>query len=279
MQRRVCRDRMATKKEIIHFALLEASTGAELLQRLEGGFRSIDSNFSYTKMAKMFGFSSRSFARALFVGEKKINSKTIENLVRGLELSSLQTKLCRLLFELDHSEDRTAKMHALRRLLQKAQNRKKVSVSKMPVVISADYPCWPLVYAALGERSSIDEIIRKTGLARNRVTRSLSEMKKSGLLREDNGLFYAEHSHVILDSASFQKMIQIHFIETMRRGLKAAEYDFSSLKHLSFVSSFSVQESEIPRLRKALEEVLLRFVDHHEQPVGDRVVTVGVTLV
>jgi hypothetical protein len=53
--------------------------------------------------------------------------------------------------------------------------------------------------------------------------------------------------------------------------LESARRDFTTEEHLFFTSAFSVPRRRMPALRRALQDLILEFVDDSETPDGDSI--------
>ncbi|MGE0631099.1 MAG: TIGR02147 family protein [Pseudobdellovibrionaceae bacterium] len=241
---------------------------------------------SFAEFGRKAGFQSRSYPRDVTVGKRRLTAKTLPQFAHALGLSAEWREYFRLLVALDEpdvifeawSKDRIQeKLKILRKnLLRKTprmnwtDSRKSSSLFKIPHLAK--------IYAALGAvgvGATLEEIYQRTGLNAKVVSAALEEMKHVGIAKDlTNGRWTADTFHFSA-MGSKDQFFKALYQNSLEEAKKASDQYISSNEHLFFTSSVCVQKSDLLKMKKELQDVLLKYVDDAENPDGDRVVNLS----
>jgi hypothetical protein len=269
---------MITQTELTSL-LLKSSSGNEFLKLLFSKLKK-DKKFSFSNFARRSGFSSRAYVRELFLGIKPLNLKNIQRFELGLGLNQIQSKYFKLLLKIDHPCFNPEKLS--KEGLQKKIEQAKIRLNKRKKIKQNDsemnsYLDWPMVYASLGGRPSLEDVVQRSKLPRSTVSRVLKSMLNKKLVTIEEEKYLMTQDHLELDPMTFKPVIQYQFIQTLKKGVEQAQNDFLNKNCCHFFSCLSIDEASFPKLKEELQQWLFNFVDRHEKSDGARVITIGLT--
>lgn len=235
------------------------------------------SRFSYAAFARKAGFKSRSFPRDTLLGKKNLSYDSALKFCRALELSNdLKEYFLILVSEKNSESPKLAKFR--KRILSKADELKAGKRAG-----GFPFQVWLEIYAALGtnqDGASFQEIQLRTQLPEKRLEKALSEMAEKGFLTLDlrKNRYIPVQSHLIFNGLGDDQQFKQWYLNTLQMARRRAEMRFKSEDWLFFNSVFSVNQNDMPALKRELREVILRFVDTAENPVGNRLGRIQVSL-
>lgn len=235
--------------------------------------------FGYADVARLGGFASRSFPRDVVRGEKRITLNSLPGFMRALYLTSDISEYFRMMVELEH-EDCRAKTQdevKLRDIKIKYKERiiSKFNSSKNSEEQAFQISSIPEVYAALGsvERgATLKEIYDRSHLPSHEIETALEKMIATGLVLKKKLRYFPRQTHLNFEGLSQSEVFKKHFISGCERSARMARSGLSSDSKLFLSSAFSVNRSDLPKLKEELRSLLLKFVDNSEQTDGDKVV-------
>lgn len=234
-------------------------------------------NFSLASFARKAEFASRSYARDVIQGQKRITASSLPKFIKGLGLrGALKDAFIYLvgLSEPDAVMDlppRVRTQRALDRLKEHMQGHGSPLVEKLPDDIFQDFQ-WTLIFAALGDQSgtTVKEIVKKTGIEEDHVRRVLRELVNRGVATPhakddtfapgDPSLVFTELGH-----SDFFKRYYLHSLQLIRH---LATRNFADQQALFFNATVSVAQDDLPRIRDDLRSLALQFLERQENPRG-----------
>jgi uncharacterized protein (TIGR02147 family) len=241
-------------------------------------------HFGYSDIARIGGFSARSFPREVAIGKKHLTLTSLPKMIRGLRISSDLSDYFKLLVEIDVPDCRP-KIVEETKLLQMKENLKKRILSRRYIQIENSdkafmLSCIPRVYAALGDLkngSDLKQIIDKTSLSENEILEALKCMLDNQIVEKKGRKFFAKEMH-----ANFQNLkseiFKKHFIKTAETSIQMSKQFIESDEKLFLSSAFSVSRHDLPKLKEELRSLLLKYVDSAENARGNKVVSLLASL-
>lgn len=234
---------------------------------------------SYSEIARVGGFSARSFPRDVILCAKRLTLNSIPKFAKGLRLPADLAAYFRTLVELAHADCR-AGSHSEDDLLRlKERQRERILRRAGKGKSEADSPfqiaCVPEIYAALGAPdvgATIGEILSRTRLPLETVEPALAHMLRSGIVAKKSARYRVAQLHLNLEGLKQSQVFQRHFIHSAERASRQIRFSQNSDEKLFLSSAFSVQQSDLPRLKEELRDLLLKYLDQSERAGGDKVV-------
>jgi hypothetical protein len=242
---------------------------------------------NYAKVARDAGFKSRSLAREVLMGKKRLTPKTWRAFLEALRLpKELET----------YFEYLVAQTHSDCRVSEATFNRQKKSISKLKERIVDKYGFsengisfsdasvhWPTLYAALGSVGrrgvTVQEIVEKTRLERSIVEKEMLELKRRTVVLEHNKRFMATRDHLSFTGDQGKEYLKNLFLWQSQNAMSAVRSNEQSAQMLFLASTFSVRKKDLQELKKKLQETVLLFIDQAEDVEGDAVTRLTVSLV
>jgi hypothetical protein len=140
---------------------------------------------------------------------------------------------------------------------------------------------WPFVFSALGTTehgATLDEICMRTKLRSEVCLKILDQMKEHSVIKVESERYLPLSFHLIFSELSSEGAFKPFYRKTLQRAQHAATDGFLDPDCLHFASTFSVASKNLPALRKELQKLALRYVELHEEPLGDRIVSLAIAL-
>ncbi len=228
--------------------------------------------FSFASFARKAGYSARSFPREICLGTRKLTPKSLPSFQMGLGLTGDAAQYFRWMVILDNpnflpvcysKEQIESKLNRLRmRLLKRAEKQRQLVDSQLYHL--ADYP---YVLALMGTEehgSTLEEITRRTRLPAEVCRKVVESMTHHGLARTDGMRFFPEQSHLVCLEQKRPGAFQSFYLQTLKQTEIRARRAFNSEEHLFLNSIFTVPKKKMPRLKKELRKVLVKFVEKRQ---------------
>jgi uncharacterized protein (TIGR02147 family) len=244
-----------------------------------------EKKIGYSDIARLGGFSARSFPRDVINGSKRLTLASIPKFAKGLQLKGELSDFFRTLVEIEHEDCRTkisdfVKLQDLKLRLKErilAKHGKTDSNTDEAFKVSS----LPEVYAALGsvERgASISEILARTSLSAFEIEAALDQMVASGIAQKKKARYFPRQTHLSFEGLKQSEIFKKHFIWGSERSARMVKTGLSSDSKLFLSSAFSVNQGEIPKLKEELRALLMKFVDTAETTDGNKVVNIVASL-
>src|SRR3989338_4961634 len=246
--------------------------------------KSKQKRFGYADIARIGGFSARSFPRDVTTGSKRISLQSLPKMIRGLGLKSDLAEYFRILVEIEEHNCRNKILDESKLIQIKSNLTKRILRKRKYYVGDSDkaftISSIPIVYAALGSSetgANIKEICGKTRLEQADVVNTLDMMVQKGLIQNKGKYFIAIENHASFDGLK-SEIFKKHFIKTAQDSITMANKNLSSSEKLFLSSAFSVREKDLISLKEDLRSLLLRYIDTSENCNGDRVINLVASL-
>ena len=270
-------------------ALIESKNYRSFIEQRFLQLKSENKSLTYTRFSKSAGFASRSFPKDVIQGYRRITAKSLPGFVRAMKLSGDLKTFFNCLVMLDEEDlNPSALTEAqIKENLEKLKNRirLKLASAKQPISQSAyRIKHCADVFAALGTAetgASLAEIVKRTRLLERDVLKTLSEMIEITACRYDAVLdrYFSESPHLIYQEIGKDQFFKDTFLESLKDVKTSATLDFARDDRLFFSSSFSVDQKKLLKFKQELRDLMIRFIDHAENPNGDTVAKCMVSLI
>lgn len=268
--------------------LLEAKNYRDFLAQAITERKARQSSFSYQTLVNRAGLRAKSFPLEVIQGKKRLSLSSARAFSHALNLNkNLEDFFLNLLF-LENITERPVRSSEenIKLQLDKIKSRLKLKYFKTSNGRTSNFPA-PLrfseVYASMGTHqrgASREDILKRSALKPELVDSTLDWIVKNGF-----GEFDLEAQRYLpkLPALFFDKLgSDLFFKELFQLRLSEAQKisasDFNDVRRLFLSSVFSVQEQDLPKLTLELKEILNRYIDHSENPNGDRLARLSVAL-
>ncbi len=248
--------------------------------------KSDNPNFSYNYFARKAGFASRSFPREVITGRKRLTEISLPKFIQGLNLSEDGSNCFTYLVQSEHPELNAEKLSAsaIKNLLQRSRKRLESALDfeqkNLESINIFQIDEWPKIYACLHHQvgSTIEEVMKRTGLGRAFSLRALNGMLKEEMITYDPAAetYVVKVGHLFLEKSAKDQFFKRYFVNSLEKAKFIAQENFVDRKTCFFNSTFSVKASKMEELCDELRGVLNRYVDANEFEHGDSVVVLNV---
>lgn len=249
-------------------------------------------HFSFSYFSKKAGFSSRSFAREVLAGQKRISPKSLPKFLIGMELDKDLSEFFKILVCEQEPDCDERKQSARELAQQKEKIKHRLLKLKLAPVGDPSLPnqdedffsirTWPIVYSCLGDDKGepFEKIVHRSGLNRLDVRNALRGMMQKDMIHFDDAAqtYHAKDFHLVIKRLGSNQFFRGYFLDCLADVQKRALADFSAKDSLFMQSVFVIQKSKFPELRKALEALLTKFIDDSEIRSGDGVAQLSMGL-
>jgi len=268
---------MALKESTDYNNLKESSNYREFLKNyLEA--RSL----SLSDLARATGFG-RGFPGDVISGKRRLTAKSYPPFEKALKLPLIGKRIFKNLVALEESDlfPELSAAQARQNLMElrlRPWNRphrrvfEKDHASFQHLLQDSDVIG---VYAAAGtpESGATGEQLRqRTRLSDKDLESSLAKLEKAGLLKKNGDRYYPTDLHLFLQTSDQSRLLTGLFQKAAERAHRRAPTGVTSPTEFYFTSQFCVHEKDLPALKAALRETILKFVDESLVAEGDRVV-------
>jgi uncharacterized protein (TIGR02147 family) len=240
------------------------------------------SQLTVAELSRRAGFSSRSYPADVMNGHRRVTLSSLPGFIRGLNLKGDQRILFCLLVskeEPDVNVDGLTPKQIDKRLMKvryRLHNRFSNPTSSKPKALYQLQSCLE-VYAALGtlkDGACLQEIRTRTRLSARDCEEALAHLEKFQVIRVDVALeryYPLENEHLIFETIKSNTPFQQHYLSMLSYFIKRASVDFDGNDRLFFSSTFSIRKERAPEFKRELRELVLRFIDNSEDPLGDSI--------
>lgn len=266
--------------------LLDADSTSDFLQKSLFVLRTPKRKVSFADLSRKMGFSSRSFVRLLFLGERKPNLTNYRQISQGLGLTKEATHYFGLLLEKEqlefkHRRSLDAELAQSKIKLHKFLQKKSQLTSTSSFL---PYEKWPFIYAALGTTKkghTLQEIAKLSGETPEKCSEILQLLISRGIATFDEKSNCYRPIQEVLEfgelgqNTIFKRLYQNSTIKTISR----IERDFNNPQTLFYTSVFSVKKKDLVKLAKSLQELLQTYTSEAENSEGDELAILSTALV
>ena len=241
--------------------------------------RAKSKKFGYADIARLGGFSARSFPRDVALGQKRLTLNSLSKFSKGLQLPAELSEYFRIMVEIEYEDCRTKTIDPIRLLEAKARLKERILGKQSPSAVSANaafkISTLPEVYAALGSTekgATISEILHRTTLSSIAVEAALEQMITFGIAMKKKARYFPSKAHLSFEHLQQSEIFKKHFIWSSERSARMVKTGLSSDSRLFLSSAFSVNQQDLPKLKEELRNLLLKFVDTSEKTDGNKVI-------
>jgi hypothetical protein len=239
-----------------------------------------ETELSYAEVARRAGFSSRSYPRDVTENRRRLTAKALPSLMRGLRLDASLSRLFQALYFREFPEEHVGQLSrsAINAWITKERKRSvsgpiRLDLNMNQVLHSASKPAhiagaFTEVIAALGEPgtgATLEEIHQRTGRSKEELALILSSLEKDQVIDYSaNACRYLPKSgHINLTGFPRSELARTVFQAAVQKLDHVANRHFSHEDALFMTSAISVKKSELPRLKKEMRELILKFIDRN----------------
>lgn len=258
-------------------ALIAAQDYREFLKEAFRLHKEFNPTFSYATFAKRAEFSSRSFARDVIIGQKRMTAVALPKFIKGLGLRGVLKDAFIYLVGLQERDvaidlpTRLRTERALDRLKEHLQGKGSPLSQKVPDNIFKDFQ-WTLVFAALGDHlgASVESVVQKTGLPDSHVRQCLKEFVHYGVATYDvdQNRYIAGDPSLVLTKLGNSDFFKSYFLYSLQLIRQLASRNFADTQSLFFNATVSIHSDELQKIRDELRGIALQFLERHENPNG-----------
>ncbi|NRA66903.1 MAG: hypothetical protein HRU19_20615 [Pseudobacteriovorax sp.] len=247
----------------------------DILNRLVEDYRlQAKANLSISRLSLMAGFSSRNYLgdilnRNRFPSESALQKifSVVQTDPNSKDLLILIHRFCSFKSDCPSAKTLLKKLQVFR----KSDDIVNLEGGALPFV--KEY--LPLVLAAIGTTSrgsSLSDIVSRSGFQRSTVQTALKELCDLNLVREDDNGFHLHQTHMIFERLGSTEGFLQYYLYGLERSHRKAKLGFTDKNMLFLQSNFTVSQRNVPKLREALKQTLLSFIDEETEDSGDTLV-------
>ncbi len=242
-------------------------------------FKKYHPSFNYAFLARRAGFSSRSYVRAIFVGERSVSFAGIIKISKALDLPKSLEELLTLFANIEKkpSKESQKKLISSKDKIKRILRGRAKEENVFPVNVSLH---WPYILASLGGGASLKEIAGRSGVSMSECKLALRQLTEKKMVRlcTKTKKFYSDPNFTNFSDLGSDDFFKAFFIESLRMTQRQATNSFDSKESLFFNSVFSICVGKKQEISRRLQEVLFEFCEHAEDSEGKEVATVQVAL-
>lgn len=237
---------------------------------------------SLSDFARATGFG-RGFPGDIISGKRRLTTKSYYPFEKALKLPLSGRKFFRCLVAIEETDifldlsvkEATAILEELRnknwspqrRQVQESSDSGFEQILKDQNIIS--------IYAAAGKPetgATFEQIATRSRIPSVKLEQSLQKIESLGLLEKKGERFYPRDLHLFLKTSDRSQILTSLFQNAVKKAHDRIQQAVRSDCEFFFTSQFCVRESDLPDLKAALRETILKFVDESIEPDGDRIV-------
>lgn len=131
------------------------------------------------------------------------------------------------------------------------------------------------VYAAAGDPemgATFEQICLRTRLPQLDLSKHLQKLLDMKLMSCKDGIYYPNDLHLFLQTSDRSQILSMLFKNAAEAAQRRVPQGLSSDSEFFFTSKICVREGNLPALKAALRETVLKFVDDSVESDGDRIV-------
>lgn len=237
-----------------------------------------ETKLSYAEVARRSGFSSRSYPRDVTESRRRLTAKALPSLIRGLRLDATLSKLFQALYFREFPEEHVGQFSrsTIDAWIQKERKRTIDGPIRMDVnlnrILKVDdkqeliASALTEVVAALGDTrtgATIEEVRLRTGRNKEDLSRILQYLEKDGVVdySANSCRYLPKSGHLNLTGFPRNELSRAIFCSAVRKLGRASREHFSREDAFFMTSAISVKTADLPRLKKEMKELVLKFVD------------------
>jgi transcriptional regulator with XRE-family HTH domain len=239
-------------------------------------------SLSYSDFARVAGVT-RGFPSDVIQGKRRLTSQSCFHFEKALKLPAAGRQLFRMLVAKEEP-DEFPEFRPVRVLQAIDELRTKTWLEPRRTLHDREAPQArtvfqdrkaALVYASSGEPgkgATFDEMLKRTRLKEAELREVIDRLVAAGILRREEDRLISQELHLFVPAADRNAMFTKIFQNACQAASESVVRAVDSEQDMFFTSAFCVKESQLPMLKAALRETVLRFVDNSIAPDGDRIV-------
>ncbi len=243
---------------------------------------------SLSDFARATGFG-RGFPGDVISGKRRLTAKSSIVFERSLKLPPTGRRLFRLLVALKE-EDTYPELERKDLAHEISHLRAKRLVSPRRIVLEEKIPARILlrphalaVLAACGEPNSwttLEAIMERTQLPAQRVISLLKDLQGAQFIfpHATEARFKPSDEHIHIEPQQQSELFVQIFKKATEEAAEKAKTSLGSQEELFFNSTLCVRKENVPELKKALGDVILKFIDSATDSEGERLIKLVVGL-
>lgn len=272
------------RTEALSKILLESHDPREFFDRAFHHLKGQSPLWSLAYLARHGNFASRAHVREILIGKRAMTRAALDGLIQAFALTPAQKDYVELLFAESERSESMAPSHPSRRSLARKRQLAAARLAPKTELPSLDIfsePDWSTVYAALGTAehgAAISDICRRTKFTHEKSMRILRHLMSFGLVAEQGSRFLPRENHIIFEQMSAPAMIQRIFEQSLTEASQVLATQPSPERALFYSGKVCISKRQLKELQERLYEMCLKNLHEAENPEGDSVVTVLVSL-
>lgn len=268
-------DHLKKDEELSRF-LLSTTDYREYLRNYFKIKKTLNPTYSYAVFARQAKVS-KSLPRDIIEGLKRLTDKTLPLFVKAMELDGLMEEFFIQLVALEAEPRKKRLVESLASLYIETHFTKTYNDSNFK-----DYRS-PFLYAASGEVDAgvkLETLAKRTGLSLEAIKESLPQLEqlKLGKYLPEMDTFIPTTTQVHVESRQDANHFVDFYLYCLNLQKESVREKFSSENSLFYNEIFSIDEKDLPALKKDMKKVLRSFLIKSENPKGDSVAVMNLGL-
>lgn len=268
--------------------LVQSQNPSEFVKAAYSYLRAQNSKFSFEVLRRKAGFSSRSYAREVMIGKRRITRRSISGFAAAFGLSPTSSRYFECLCLI--SEPRLLGPAEQLAAIQKRAEKLKRKLVQESLKIDETAPVnkifnellWPAIYAALGvpgKGSELLRIMQVTGITKKTLVEQLECLEQAGLIErrheEESVRYFAKQDHLSISDLGGSAFFKSFFDHNLKHIQQSSQRDFSNPNHMFVSSVLSVKKKDLGTIQEKVERTLFCLIDEIEDGDGDVILTLA----
>jgi uncharacterized protein (TIGR02147 family) len=242
---------------------------------------------NFSELTRRAGFSSRSYIKEVIDGKKRIGAQSIPRFSKALSLTGPLNEYFKLLVRIeeereafdDHSKAQLQKrLNQVKERLKRKIEKPRLNASEHSVLLNSKSL---RVYAALGspeKGATLSEIQNRCGLTKIQCENILQAFAEKSIVTLEGSRYKIGQTNFDFSELGGEHAFGNVLAQTLKNLAQMAPTRYRSDKELFLYSTFTVNEADLPEIKKRLRETLIDFMDSRQVDDGDRVAQVFLSL-
>ncbi len=235
---------------------------------------------NYSALTRKAGFSSRGFIADVVEGRRRLTPHSFPKMLKAVGSSGLLRQYLTRLVQLEEPElnhdaltfeqlqiklkELRAKIQAKLALVEKVNVASELFRSQQIL----------LVYASLGSSepgTAVDEVSTRSGLLPTICESILEHLIRQGVVVSAAGRFRTTESTLLFEGLGDDHGFKASYLETLTELKRKASTRFNAQDQLFFQCFFSVNQHQLPELKRRMRDLAGEFVEENKAEGGDAV--------
>lgn len=266
------------------YELVNSSNYQEFLKNYLKNVKAVQKHFSFGQLSLKCELS-KTLIKSIFDGNRKLSLNNLNNFATSLKLPKVLEELFKYLVYQSYQSSRSTLLtgistHQLPKLIEKfralALELTEDEEFNLPANL-ANFVHLPYVYAALGsdQLSAVDlpTLSNKTKLDVAIIEPILKTLEKEKFIINASEKYYVKKNFLFFKNSSAQSFMHKLYIEILTKHYKLALNDFNSENHIFYLQFFSIQQVQIPEIKKKITDAINTIIHEFEDTQGDHIFT------